>query len=355
LTRAGFTGQNSEADLGLIDMRGRFYDPLAARFASVDPVMQAPFSTQGLNRYSYVFNNPINNTDPSGFEMTPGQWAGFGTFTGGVVGLLAWQAGLFSGVGAAAAAVASNPVTSTIGGPIANLATTVLSGVPLDGASPQGGVQTVAAPTAATRTVGAGAASPQAGGQNKRGLSTGTTNGGPSAPCGQPGNPRCGDPTLRAEHMAERAPVLAEIDQLAKRWGGQTSRTNPSLTIRQSTTSMSAKDRVEQTAGIVVDAGGVPRLTQTFTGDLDSSSVDWDRVKLRDGDLLVGTIHSHPGGPGAENFSAGDIRTGKELLLQLRPQGLVRGVGVQMYVLLPGVDGGTLNFNVMRNVVTVVP
>jgi hypothetical protein len=43
------------------------YDPLAGRFLSADPVSQAPFWSQGLNRYSYVFNDPANNTDPSGF------------------------------------------------------------------------------------------------------------------------------------------------------------------------------------------------------------------------------------------------------------------------------------------------
>ena len=71
LTRVGFTGQDHDNDLGLIDMKGCVYDPLAGRFMTADPVTQAPFWSQGLNRYSYVFNNPINNTDPSGF-IAPG-------------------------------------------------------------------------------------------------------------------------------------------------------------------------------------------------------------------------------------------------------------------------------------------
>ncbi|HKO47649.1 MAG TPA: FG-GAP-like repeat-containing protein, partial [Polyangiaceae bacterium] len=62
LTRVGFTGHDHDRDLGLIDMKGRVYDPLAGRFLTADPVMQAPYWSQGLNRYSYVFNNPINNT-----------------------------------------------------------------------------------------------------------------------------------------------------------------------------------------------------------------------------------------------------------------------------------------------------
>ena len=40
---------------------------LAGRFTTGDPVTQAPYWSQGLNRYSYVFNDPVNNTDPSGF------------------------------------------------------------------------------------------------------------------------------------------------------------------------------------------------------------------------------------------------------------------------------------------------
>ena len=63
--KTGFTGHADEAALGLINMRGRVYDPVAGRFITPDPV---GFSgTQGLNRYAYVFNNPLNLVDPSGF------------------------------------------------------------------------------------------------------------------------------------------------------------------------------------------------------------------------------------------------------------------------------------------------
>jgi hypothetical protein len=50
-------------------MKGRMYDPIAGRFMSPDPILQAPFMSQGLNRYSYVFNDPVNNVDPSGFAV----------------------------------------------------------------------------------------------------------------------------------------------------------------------------------------------------------------------------------------------------------------------------------------------
>ena len=43
--------------LGMVNMQGRVYDPGLGRFLSPDPYMQAPFFSQSLNRYSYVFNN----------------------------------------------------------------------------------------------------------------------------------------------------------------------------------------------------------------------------------------------------------------------------------------------------------
>jgi hypothetical protein len=43
------------------------YDYNNGRFLSVDPFIQSPTSTQSLNPYTYIFNNPLSGTDPSGY------------------------------------------------------------------------------------------------------------------------------------------------------------------------------------------------------------------------------------------------------------------------------------------------
>jgi hypothetical protein len=48
-------------------MNGRIYDPTLGRFLQADPHIQAPKNSQSYNRYSYVLNNPMNYTDPSGY------------------------------------------------------------------------------------------------------------------------------------------------------------------------------------------------------------------------------------------------------------------------------------------------
>ncbi|MFY2562004.1 RHS repeat-associated core domain-containing protein [Corallococcus terminator] len=63
----GFTGQQHDDELGLIDMKGRIYDPAVGRFLSPDPFIQSPEQSQSHNRYSYVWNNPLRLVDPSGF------------------------------------------------------------------------------------------------------------------------------------------------------------------------------------------------------------------------------------------------------------------------------------------------
>ncbi|MGV3661042.1 MAG: FG-GAP-like repeat-containing protein [Prosthecobacter sp.] len=68
-TRRGFTGHEMLDAVGLIHMGGRIYDPLTSRFLSPDPFIQFPDNQQNLNRYSYVLNNPLSFTDPSGFFL----------------------------------------------------------------------------------------------------------------------------------------------------------------------------------------------------------------------------------------------------------------------------------------------
>lgn len=48
-------------------MNGRIYDPTLGRFLQADPHIQAPMNSQNYNRYSYVLNNPMSYTDPSGY------------------------------------------------------------------------------------------------------------------------------------------------------------------------------------------------------------------------------------------------------------------------------------------------
>jgi RHS repeat-associated protein len=77
--RVGFTGHEQEDALGLVDMRGRFYDPSQRRFLTPDPLVAEPTATQSWSPYSYVRNNPLSRIDPSGwiddasgFEDEPG-------------------------------------------------------------------------------------------------------------------------------------------------------------------------------------------------------------------------------------------------------------------------------------------
>ena len=67
VSNRGFTGHEQISELsGLIHMNARVYDSDIGRFLSADPVLQAPLDSQSYNRYSYVRNNPLKFTDPTG-------------------------------------------------------------------------------------------------------------------------------------------------------------------------------------------------------------------------------------------------------------------------------------------------
>ena len=48
-------------------MNGRAYDFNLGRFLSIDPIIQFPENSQSLNPYSYLMNNPMAGTDPTGY------------------------------------------------------------------------------------------------------------------------------------------------------------------------------------------------------------------------------------------------------------------------------------------------
>jgi RHS repeat-associated protein len=61
-----FTDQEDDVDIGLYNYGARLYDPLIGRFISPDTIVPYANDPQTLNRYSYVNNNPLIYTDPSG-------------------------------------------------------------------------------------------------------------------------------------------------------------------------------------------------------------------------------------------------------------------------------------------------
>lgn len=72
LQKYSFTGQYSYMDdFGLMFYNARFYDPAIGRFSSADTIV--PGGVQGLDRFGYVNNSPVNNTDPSGHKCIGGE------------------------------------------------------------------------------------------------------------------------------------------------------------------------------------------------------------------------------------------------------------------------------------------
>ena len=60
-----FTGREFMQELGLYDYRNRMYSPALGRFLQTDPIR---FAGKDFNLYRYVFNDPVNNSDPYGLS-----------------------------------------------------------------------------------------------------------------------------------------------------------------------------------------------------------------------------------------------------------------------------------------------
>ena len=150
----GFTGHEHYADLKIINMNGRLYDPVIARFFSPDNFVQAPDFTQSFNRYSYCLNNPLQYVDPSGesfialgfaigamvnviSQMITGNInsAGdflFSAFIGGIAGVVSGAVGSAAmsaaGVGGFLGGAASGAASGAAGGFVAGTGNALVGG-----------------------------------------------------------------------------------------------------------------------------------------------------------------------------------------------------------------------------------
>ena len=73
-----FTGQREMVGLGIYHYQARFYSPKLGRFLSPDTIVPGAANPQAYNRYSYVLNNPLRYTDPTGHMQTDGGDGGLG-------------------------------------------------------------------------------------------------------------------------------------------------------------------------------------------------------------------------------------------------------------------------------------
>jgi len=69
----GYTGEEQDAETGLVYLRARYYDPSLGRFVSADPYWGSLEEPASQNRYTYVHNKPLELSDPSGLcaMLTP--------------------------------------------------------------------------------------------------------------------------------------------------------------------------------------------------------------------------------------------------------------------------------------------
>jgi RHS repeat-associated protein len=79
-TTRGFTGEEELSVNGLVHLNGRVYDSLLGRMMSADPTVPDPYNPQAWNRYSYVGNDPLTFTDPTGYSWLSSFFSAIGNF-----------------------------------------------------------------------------------------------------------------------------------------------------------------------------------------------------------------------------------------------------------------------------------
>ncbi|NJO82093.1 MAG: RHS repeat-associated core domain-containing protein [Blastochloris sp.] len=67
----GYTGEPQDQASGLTYLRARYYHPALGRFLTPDAIVPDVLNGQAWNAYAYVYNDPINWVDPSGYQGEP--------------------------------------------------------------------------------------------------------------------------------------------------------------------------------------------------------------------------------------------------------------------------------------------
>lgn len=109
-----FSGKSYDSSTGLSYSGARYYDPVAGRFAGIDPQGFDPENVHSFNRYAYANNNPYRFVDPDGHSPIDVVFLAYDVGKLGVA--------IYTGVGVGAAA--TDVLISTAG---------VFSPVPLAG------------------------------------------------------------------------------------------------------------------------------------------------------------------------------------------------------------------------------
>jgi len=103
-----FAARESDPESGLYYYRARYYDPVAGRFLSEDPLGL----NAGINQYEYVHNSPLVRIDPAGTDDYPG--------IGSVIDAINWARGSYHPVphiaDATAAALSRTPAAADLMG-----------------------------------------------------------------------------------------------------------------------------------------------------------------------------------------------------------------------------------------------
>ena len=68
----GYTGHQMDAASKLVYMQQRYYDPVVARFLSVDPIGASAMNGFNFTRFGYAAQNPFRFTDPDGRYVCEG-------------------------------------------------------------------------------------------------------------------------------------------------------------------------------------------------------------------------------------------------------------------------------------------